>query len=30
VNLKALDRSVVKVHGPMPARTSMTPAATNN
>jgi 4-hydroxymandelate oxidase len=29
-SLKALDRTVVKVHGPMPANTSMTPATTNN
>ena len=28
--IKMLDRSVVKVHGPMPAKTSMTPAGTNN
>ena len=30
VNLKALDRTVVKVHGPMPAKTSTTPAGTGN
>jgi isopentenyl diphosphate isomerase/L-lactate dehydrogenase-like FMN-dependent dehydrogenase len=29
-NLKSLDRTVVKVHGPMPAKTSTTPAGTNN
>ena len=28
--MKMLDRTVVKVHGPMPAKTSTTPAATNN
>jgi isopentenyl diphosphate isomerase/L-lactate dehydrogenase-like FMN-dependent dehydrogenase len=28
--IKKLDRTVVKVHGPMPAKTSMAPAATNN
>ena len=28
--LKMLDRTVVKVHGPMPANTSMKPATTNN
>lgn len=28
--IKMLDRTVVKVHGPMPAKTSTTPAATNN
>ncbi len=28
--LKMLDRTAVKVHGPMPARTSMAPATTNN
>jgi len=29
-NLKALDRTVLKVHGPLPAKTSTTPAGTNN
>jgi 4-hydroxymandelate oxidase len=29
-NLKMLDRTLLKVHGPMPAKTSMTPATTNN
>ena len=29
-NIKALDRTAVKVHGPMPAKTSMAPAGTNN
>ena len=29
-NLKMLDRTLVKVHGPMPANTSMLPAGTNN
>jgi 4-hydroxymandelate oxidase len=28
--IKMLDRTVVKVHGPMPAKTSTTPAGTNN
>jgi 4-hydroxymandelate oxidase len=28
--IKMLDRTVVKVHGPMPAKTSMLPAGTNN
>jgi 4-hydroxymandelate oxidase len=28
--IKLLDRTVVKVHGPMPAKTSMLPAGTNN
>lgn len=28
--IKMLDRTVVKVHGPLPAKTSMAPAATNN
>ena len=28
--LKSLDRTALKVHGPMPAKTSMTPAGTNN
>jgi hypothetical protein len=27
-SLKMLDRTVVKVHGPMPAKTSMSPAIT--
>jgi len=29
-NIKALDRTVVKVHGPLPAKTSTMPAGTNN
>jgi 4-hydroxymandelate oxidase len=29
-NFKMVDRSLVKVHGPMPAKTSTTPATTNN
>jgi 4-hydroxymandelate oxidase len=29
-NLKMLDRTLLKVHGPMPPKTSMTPATTNN
>jgi 4-hydroxymandelate oxidase len=29
-NLKMLDRTLLKVHGPMPAKTSLTPATTNN
>jgi isopentenyl diphosphate isomerase/L-lactate dehydrogenase-like FMN-dependent dehydrogenase len=30
VNLKVLDRPLVKVHGPMPANTSTSPATTGN
>ena len=29
-NLKMLDRSLLKVHGPMPAKASTAPATTNN
>jgi len=29
-NFKMVDRTLVKVHGPMPAKTSTTPATTNN
>ena len=29
-NLKMLDRTLLKVHGPMPAKTSTAPATTNN
>jgi isopentenyl diphosphate isomerase/L-lactate dehydrogenase-like FMN-dependent dehydrogenase len=29
-NLKMLDRTLLKVHGPMPAKTSTTPATNNN